>query len=134
MSFPNEWEAHWFSAVWLRYPHFARPALKESLPTNDFLRLYESCRMLAIPRSNPILALPTAHKGLYPEVLFPSWCSQGFWDTVYHHKEGHTRDFCAMRGIPELKQSCDLAFQHTEAPLSLVMGKSPPSLETSGHF
>lgn len=133
MSSPSEWEARGFLAVWLMYPQFARPELKESLPTNDFLSLYESCRMLAIIRRNPILAPPTAQKGLYREEFFPSWCSQGFWDTVYHCK-GHRRDCCAMRGILELKQSCDLAFQQTEAPLSLVIGKGPPSFETKGHF
>ena len=34
------------------FPHFGRPALKESLPTIIFLRLFESCGMLAIQRES----------------------------------------------------------------------------------
>ena len=67
-------------------------------------------------------------------MFFPSRCSQGFWDTEYHHKERHTWDFCAMRGILGLKQYYDLAFQQTDAPVSLLLAESPPSCKTKGNF
>ena len=58
MSSSNELEARWFlqwcsSILTLPDPHWKKP------PYKRLVRLYESCRMLAIQRRNLILALPT---------------------------------------------------------------------------
>ena len=52
----------------LRIPHFGRLALKENLPRTLFLRLLESCGMLAIQRRNPVLTLHCIE--VVPRALF----------------------------------------------------------------
>ena len=60
MSPQNKLEAWCFFAVNLRFPHFGRPAMKESLLRTVFQRWLESCGTLAIQRRQPGLELQTA--------------------------------------------------------------------------